>query len=422
MQKAIVRKPRLFTEGNLFGVSSTIQVPDREFTLFYKASKGPLLPSIEPFFAAALLPAMRAHVPLHLEGPVSGRLLKAAKQIQDIYHIWDEEFLPISITADAETDAVQSPGRGVASFLSGGVDSFYTILKHLDEIDQLITLHGFVFRLADRDVQAEHAGSLREVARELGKPLVEVETNIQDVTEGLVDWKLMGAAVLSSLAALMAPFVRMVYLPATHTYAQHIDPSLPPWGSHPLLDPLWSTEAVEIIHDGCEATRYDKARLLGTSATALRHLRVCFGYREAHNKGIYNCGHCEKCLRTHVALYLAGVLDRCETFPKTLDLDLVANIPNGSQYARLFINENLEHAERLHADPALIAALRHALTRPRPGEQAIAEGADSLDDRQRLEAENQTLKSTVRALYQSRSWRLTAPLRTLGDMARRLRS
>ena len=38
---------------------------------------------------------------------------------------------------------------------------------------------------------------------------------------------------------------------------------LGPLGSHPLLDPLWSSEDVELVHDGCEATRLDKLALRG---------------------------------------------------------------------------------------------------------------------------------------------------------------
>ena len=48
-----------------------------------------------------------------------------------------------------------------------------------------------------------------------------------------------------------------------------------PWGSHPKLDPLWSNGKVLLSHDGCEATRLDKTRLVSEHPIALETLRVC---------------------------------------------------------------------------------------------------------------------------------------------------
>ena len=52
------------------------------------------------------------------------------------------------------------------------------------------------------------------------------------------------------------------------------------------------------IHDGAEARRCDKLRRLAESAPALKGLRVCW-----QDAG-FNCGRCEKCLRTMIALHL----------------------------------------------------------------------------------------------------------------------
>ena len=37
---------------------------------------------------------------------------------------------------------------------------------------------------------------------------------------------------------------------ASHTYADPL-----PWASHPLVDPLWSTESLQFCHHGAEALR-----------------------------------------------------------------------------------------------------------------------------------------------------------------------
>ena len=112
--------------------------------------------------------------------------------------------------------------------------------------------------------------------------------------------------MLASVGLLFQARFRTILISAAHTYAD-----LGPWGSHPLLDPLWSTELTEFVHHGAHATRVDKCRVLANSEVAMRHLRVCWENRE----GRYNCGECEKCLRTMVNLAAVGALGRCTTLP-----------------------------------------------------------------------------------------------------------
>ena len=422
MSRFEVAKPEYFMREDLYGVSAAMRMAGKEIELVYKSNVGPLSTGLEPFLAAALVPAMKANAQLDLPGPVSARLLHATDQIQEIFHTWDTDLRPIQINAGVAPQEEHGTHRGVACFFSGGVDAFYTILKHRTEIDALVHVHGFAIRLAERDVQADILPTLREAAAQLGKPLIEIETNIYDATEGLAEWVWEWGAALASVALLLAPLFRKVYLPASYTYGQLI-----PDGSHPVLDPLWSSEAVEIVHDGCEARRLDKVNLLATSETALNHLRVCFTYREAYNKGLYNCGHCEKCLRTQISLYLAGALERCATLPHTLDFDAISHMPGMAGHGRVFATENLELARRLHSDPELIRALQDALDSDGPGAQHAQDAIRSQEVAQRLEQEAselrmavRALQETVQALHASRSWRLTGPLRALGDTLRQL--
>jgi hypothetical protein len=108
-----------------------------------------------------------------------------------------------------------------------------------------------------------------------------------------------------------------MYLRALSTFTRFLA-SLPsnrhlvPWGSHPKLDPLWSNGKVSLSHDGCEAMRLDKARLVSLHPIALETLRVCFG----NPASLYNCGKCQKCLTTMVLLQRCGALESCRTFPQ----------------------------------------------------------------------------------------------------------
>jgi hypothetical protein len=76
---------------------------------------------------------------------------------------------------------------------------------------------------------------------------------------------------------------------------------LHPTAAHPLLDPLYGNEGVEIIHDGAEAGRPEKLEKVAACESALANLVVCLDEMNS------NCGRCMKCLRTMVALESLGV-------------------------------------------------------------------------------------------------------------------
>ena len=138
-----------------------------------------------------------------------------------------------------------------------------------------------------------------------------------------------------------------------------------PWHSHSLLDPLWSTEQTTIEYDGCEATRAEKSACISDHPVAIRRLRVCLA-RDTD----YNCGCCEKCLRTIINLRVAGASGKCQTLPEELDLETVASMELGSENARAFALENMRALERLGNEPELVHALETALERNLEGEGA----------------------------------------------------
>ena len=99
-----------------------------------------------------------------------------------------------------------------------------------------------------------------------------------------------------------------------------LDPHQGPIGAHPGIDPLWSTERLELVHDGAEVTRRDKIRFIAATPLALEVLRVCW-----ESEGdTYNCGRCAKCLTAMVELELIGALVRARRFPDVVEPASVA--------------------------------------------------------------------------------------------------
>jgi hypothetical protein len=241
---------------------------------------------------------------------------------------------------------------------------------------------------------------VRAAAAALGKPLIEMETNVRDLLDAYADWGYQShGAVLGAVALLLAPVLRKVYIPSSQAGSK-----LYFWGSHPMLDPQWSSDEVEVVHDVSPADRSAKVRHVAGDDLALRWLRVC---SEA-KPGAYNCGQCEKCLRTMVGLHVAGVLDRCATLPHSLDYDLIArlNLPYVKRYSFIHILNEIEGKPH-YAD--LERALRQAL-QPFPTSDPVDEMATDAAFVTTL-SQTQALQRELRRVYQSRSWRWTEPLR-----------
>jgi hypothetical protein len=179
-------------------------------------------------------------------------------------------------------------------------------------VENLVLVHGFDIPLADTKTFALAEAQAREAASIFGKRLIVVRTNLRvDQLRMPVSWVMYFGAALAAVAHSLTPNHGKVYIASCYSYAD-----VCPCGSDPLLDPLWSTEAVRVVHDSGE-TRMDKLRVLVQYPEVLARLRVCW-----QNTGEYNCGVCEKCVRTMLGLRALGV-DRCAAFPDTLTPALV---------------------------------------------------------------------------------------------------
>jgi len=352
-------------------------LPDRRIWYRFPAELGPaLVERADPFLPALLFCAIAGREPLEIEGAVSKRLAAGAEKAMAIWRRW-YALAPVPVSA-ALVSAESSEPQVTASFFSGGLDSFYTVLKNLGspagepKVSELLFVWGLDIGLDNRELYRAVRGRLQAIADGLGLRLVLASTNLRELTDRFAAWgKHQFGAGLSSVALCLGRRLRRVYLPASYTFVH-----AHPWGSHPLLDPLWSTESLTVIHDGSEATRPEKARWqVGRSPLALEHLRVCF-----ENPGnAYNCGRCEKCLRTMVNLEVAGALDLCRTFDTPLDLDRLRRLTITSPHIRINYIDSLEHLDRHGGDPELRVALDAVLAKPTPVWHRVRDRVERLD-------------------------------------------
>jgi hypothetical protein len=277
----------------------------------------------DPFIAALLVAAMRTSERLSVPGPASPRLLQALPEIQAIYAAFDRRAYRIDVDADSRGDprpATTEPRR-IGLFFSLGVDSYYSLLKNRRDwpkgkiVTHLISVQGFdaIDEEEDTDVVPVMLANLRRVAAETQTTLLPVQTNVRRVTAWLAPWTIVHGGAMAAVALALDGLFERVLIAASATYDV-----LAPWGTHPLLDPLWSSETLTVVHDGCEMDTIDKTWFNTRSDLFLDTVRVCPGYGTE-----YNCGRCLKCLRTMIDLWQSGHLDRCRTLPQHIDSALL---------------------------------------------------------------------------------------------------
>jgi hypothetical protein len=320
----------------------------------------------DPFLPAVLLPAMRTGETVEIPGYVSPRLLRATDEIQAVYKSFDKSLSYTQIRAAAREERPSPMHRTSRKglFFSCGIDSYYSLLTNLtnhpqdeETITDLIPVRGFDIPFTGNPaVFRTVVANTRAVSREFRKNVLPVATNVRELAVRFVDWAdLYVGAAMASVALSLEDVFEKVYIASSYSQDQLI-----PFGSHPALDPLWSTERLSIVHDACETQRVDKARFIAQFPVVTKTLRVCT-YRP-FSQSIYNCGICEKCQRTMVDLYVAGALHKCATLPNFIDLRLLRRIPIGGG-ARSFVEELVARLGTSETDLAIKSALEEALSR-----------------------------------------------------------
>ncbi len=352
-------------EGETPGITAEVafcQGDQRESIRFRLSLSSPVMPPLarEALLPLILVPAMRLGAPIHLEGgPVSAGLLAGIERFQEVFATWYPEFSRVPVSAaPAVLDAPGDDRRGVGLFLSGGVDSLYTLLKHRGEITHAIFVHGCDIPLENHRFRERVVGRLRELAENIGVELVEVETDLLGFSDRYCHWGYhYHGAGLTAIAMLLSGSLRKVYLASSDYYSNIV-----PWGSTSLTDHLWNTPLLEMVNDGAERDRIGKLTFLSREPGVLRHLRVCF---QNPDDGV-NCGRCEKCQRTMVALRILGLEEKeAPVFGAPLDLEAMVESREAQRAAETMLSwrGNLREAERRNNDPELVAALRALLQR-----------------------------------------------------------
>jgi hypothetical protein len=321
-----------------------------------------------PFLAAVLLPCMKTGEDIVIEGPVSKQLLHNTEKIMKLVEGWNVGLKKVNIishpgfvsgsnaTTKKMLKQVQHDKKRVGVFFSAGVDSFYSYLKNKRKITDLILVHGFDVPLQNILLFGTVEENVKSVAKEESKNLIIVKTNIAEIVEKYLVWDFAHGGALAAVGLFLSKELGEIYISG----AVRRD-KLFPYGTHPDLDKLWSTENQTLIHEGSEYCRLEKVmNKVGKSPLALRHLHVC----TQNIKGKYNCSKCFKCMTTMIELVCADVLDKSSTFDRKIDLNSVRKMHYDYSLLYNILGEaSFEELKKQNREPELQIAIAESLAK-----------------------------------------------------------
>lgn len=213
---------------------------------------------------------------------------------------------------------------GAAVLFSGGLDSFHTLLSHMDEHPRLVALWGADVAWDNEAGWRQVLAQVRDTARQFHLPYHVARTDFRAIID---EWALTkfvrtfdqrlewwhdfqhGIGIVSHVAPLaLTHGVGRVYIASSFTpdvaYTSASDPT---------IEGRMRFGSGAVIHDGYHSDRQTKLRFVCSWAKengADIPLRVCWQSRDGRN-----CCACEKCYRTMMGLLAEGEDPRRFGFP-----------------------------------------------------------------------------------------------------------
>jgi hypothetical protein len=318
-----------------------------------------------PWLLAMLPMAASLGEDIELTLPVDALLLENVKGVLAIWREWYPELHDVRIQCPVLSYQAPQAMR-TAAFFSGGIDSYFTLARRLPgndlgiplvgKVDDLLTVWGFDVGVYDEAQFRPLADMLATSAAAMNLNHIIVRTNLRETAEVFKKrWgPLTFGAGLAFIGSILEKRFREVVLGSSYTYG-----GLMPWGSHPMVDTLFSTSSLRMVHDGTSFTRIGKTEIMARLPVAEKSLHVC------QAAGIENCSQCEKCYRTMIAL---DILGKKKSFAGVFDwmlydVEKIKTLYIGGGGAQIFYHEMVSVAKdtgRMDIAAALLAASRRS--------------------------------------------------------------
>ena len=324
----IIHQPEIITKDGHAIVSARIEMANKQINfpeyIWYRVPDryaSALDTQSDAVLVGSLLAGMYYSEDIQVRGTVSPRLAYHLDEYQFILNLRMPKVMHrVSIHYEHLKPLAAHP-VGVGSTFSGGVDSLFTIWKHLPQnqldpnfqVTHGIFIRGFDILHRERDDYQQLFDQFTIQAAKLGFEVIELETNMVSITHQRMDLSYSYGPLIVSTGLALPNLFHRFYVPSSGDYYMLKNHA---YTSDPMVDGFLATDTMDIIHHGSTHLRVEKVEAISNWETAQKLLWVCLDAKfEEHS---WNCSRCEKCVRTMIPLYALGVLDKFSSFEKPI--------------------------------------------------------------------------------------------------------
>ena len=347
MEKKVIyiSKPYIEKSVDRTRLCADIEWDQQKKQLYYEVNKefeeGLCVERSDAFVSALIILAMENHCDIQCGAPLSAQFFY---QLDTYYMPAMERYQgvgnKISIIAELESDMCFD-ARGVAAGASGGVDSFYTIIRHKNTgiIGQDLT-HLLFNNVCTLDNNEERIRTwydqkkveIQKIAKALNLPLIDLYTNLYSFYPyPYTSFSYFFTPMYASCVLALQKLIRVYYQSSGVTLAEF---DIMTHHDNAYFDVFnlacFSTENVIFYSTGVEKTRLEKIEYIAKEPVVQENLSVCATEVSGIGKlrdGKINCGRCTKCLRTLSELY---VIDKVQEFEPSFEIEGFINSPQKS--------------------------------------------------------------------------------------------
>lgn len=338
-QRIIIHAPYICDVGNKARLCADIECNGDFKTLYFEVDScykdGLCTERSDAFIIALLATAMEWGCDIKSDIPMSTKLYyQITTYFIPIMARYIDGLTEIEIVAELNSEILPSH-HGVGVGASGGVDSFYSIIKHLDiDIPQYKLTH-VIFNNASsferkedsmREWFEEQGKVLGEMTDELGLNLVKIFTNLYEFYAYPYNnstFVVFSTPVYVSCTLALQKLIGIYYQSSGYTLDDFTVDFYHDISNSDVFNlKCLSNENVLFYSSGTEKTRMEKVEYIADNPVVQKYLYVCFASQaNAYDStdGILNCGICTKCMRTVGELY---ALDKLSLFEKIFHTEI----------------------------------------------------------------------------------------------------
>jgi hypothetical protein len=311
-----IYQPEKVTIKGKVRLQAKFEVDGIENVLWYETSEtfGRYMTTerVDAFLVGLLWLALKKGQNILVKGTVSEKLYYGLNHhliplIAQIY-----KYKPIHVLCDTLISTPLPNEGAVGTGLSCGIDSLCTVYEHLDKAvpDKHKITHLTFFNTGSNEMMGSKQWQRKlfedrvawsiACAKELGKELIVVDSNINDILK----MSFVRTHTLRNISALLV-FQKLFHVYYYSAGYQTLNAKFnKDSASYDVISlPLLSTENVTFYSAGSNYSRVQKTRMVSEFELSYNYLNVCL-YK------IKNCGRCLKCKRTLLTLDILGSIDK----------------------------------------------------------------------------------------------------------------